>query len=267
MEDTIDIQSNPDLINSCFQGDKTGIYLDEDHSLPDDMAISAIKRACDFFHLPYVPVIHSNGSCVWPNDPNTTIDDVLGFDRNELINLGIVGEDSLTLIYTHECAHRALQSYQNLDPWEHELACDFYAGVHAGLHGIDTENIELALGKTHGSYSHPEGILRADFIKYGEQVAHEMSARHIPLTFEGCLERFNQHLIEKEDMIEQCRANANYLIPPHKGEHPLGLIKDESWHRQDHIHPQHETEKIPRDYLGMKEYMEKKTFDSKEKTI
>lgn len=235
----------------------------DDMSLPDEMVKCAIDRACDFFHLPHVPIVNSSGSCVWPNDPNTTIDDVFGFDRDELIRLGIRGVDSLTLIYTHECAHRALQSYSNLDPWEHELACDFYAGVHAGLYGIDTENIEVSLGKTHGSYSHPEGILRADFIKYGKIVADEMRDRHIPLTFEGCLERFNQHLIEEEVFINQCRSNANYLIKPKDEIHPLGKLQEVDWHTQNQGSPKQEIKRLPRDYMGMKEYMEQVTFDSK----
>lgn len=199
----------------------------KDFILPDEMVVHAVERACEFFHLPEVPIVNSEGSCVWPNDPRTPFDDVFGFNRTELMELGIRGEDSLTLIYTHECAHRALQSYPNLDPWEHELACDFFAGIHAGMKEIDTDNFEEALGGTHGSVSHPAGSLRSNFIEYGKEIAEEMQARHIPITFEGCLERFNMHLIEEEDNIAQCRQTADCLITPKNGEeHPLGLTNN-----------------------------------------
>lgn len=205
----------------------------KDFILPDEMVVHAVERACEFFHLPEVPIINSEGSCVWPNDPGTPFDDVFGFNRTELMELGIRGEDSLTLIYTHECAHRALQSYSDLDPWEHELACDFFAGIHAGMKGIDTDNFEEALGGTHGSASHPTGSLRSDFIEYGKEIAEEMHARNIPVTFEGCLERFNAHLIEEESTIAQCRQTADCLITPKSGEeHPLGFVDDKAWHEK-----------------------------------
>ena len=205
----------------------------KDFLLPDEMVVDAVKRACDFFHLPEVPVVNSEGSCVWPNNPETPFDDVFGFNRTELMELGIIGEDSLTLVYTHECAHRALQSYSELDSWEHELACDFFAGIHAGMEGMSTDNLEEALGGTHGSASHPVGSLRSDFIEYGKEIAEEMQARNIPVTFEGCLERFNAHLIEEENAIAQCRQNADGLIVPKNGEeHPLGFVDDKAWHEK-----------------------------------
>ena len=178
-------------------------------NLSDEMVVNAIERACDFFHLPKVPVYNAESSCVWPNEPTTTYDDAFGYNRQELMNLGINGEDSLTLIYTHECAHRALQSYKNLDSWEHELACDFFSGIHAGMKGIDAQNVCESLGKTHGSLTHPTGTLRADFIEYGIEVAKDMDARKIPITVESCLERFNQHLIAKDDNIMECKNAIN----------------------------------------------------------
>lgn len=199
-------------------------------NLSDEMVVNAIERACDFFHLPEVPVYNAEGSCVWPNDPTTTYDDAFGFNRHELMNLGINGEDSLTLVYTHECAHRALQSYTELDPWEHELACDFFSGIHAGMKGIDAQNVCESLGKTHGSLTHPTGTLRADFIEYGIEVAKDLEARKIPITFESCLERFNQHLIDKDNTIMECRNDVNNLITPPNDtvEHPLGFSNTES---------------------------------------
>lgn len=226
MTEQIDFHPTGDkAFDHLMQEVNAEIQATKDFILPDEMVASAVERACTFFHLPEVPVVNSVGSCVWPNDPGTPFDDVFGFDRKELMNLGIQGEDSLTLVYTHECAHRALQSYIDLDPWEHELACDFFAGIHAGMKWIDTINFEKALGYTHGSKSHPTGSLRADFIEHGKEIAKEMASRKVPITFEGCLGRFNQYLVEQEESIEQCKQEANYIIPPKEGEiHPLGLF-------------------------------------------
>lgn len=180
------------------------VMATNDFLLPDEMVLSAVTRSCDFFNLPEVPVIHAFGTCVWPNDTTTYADDYLGFNRAELMSMGISGEDSLTLIYTHECAHRTLQGAYN-DSWEEELACDFFAGVHAGLRDINIDNFEAALGATTGGASHPAGALRAEFIEFGQQIADEMQERGIEVTYEGCLERLNQHLEEKEGLIAEYR--------------------------------------------------------------
>lgn len=177
----------------------------QDYMLPDDMVLSAVHTACEFFSIPEVPVINAHGACVWPNDTSTMEDDVFGFNREQLMQLGITGEDSLTLIYTHECAHRTLQGAYN-DNWEEELACDFFAGVHAGLKGMNIDNFEAALGSTLGGTTHPNGALRANFIEYGQQVAQELSERGIPPTYENCLVRLNEHIVEKGGLIAEYRA-------------------------------------------------------------
>lgn len=175
-----------------------------DMTLPDEMVVTAVANACQFFGIPEVPVINAEGTCMWPNDSSTYDDDVLGFNREQLMSLGVSGEDSLTLIYTHECAHRTLQSTYT-DDWEEELACDFFAGVHAGMKGMNIDNFEASLGQTPGGDSHPNGALRAGFIEYGKQIAEEMQARGIEPTYEGCLARLNQHLEDKGGLIAEYR--------------------------------------------------------------
>lgn len=176
----------------------------DDSFMPDEMVLNAVTRACDFFGIPEVPVINAHGACVWPNDTSTYDDDVFGFNREQLMSLGISGEDSLTLIYTHECAHRTLQGAYN-DSWEEELACDFFAGVHAGLQGINLDNFEASLGSLPGADTHPNGALRAEFIEYGKAVVEEMNARGIDISYDNCLERLNNHLEEKSGLISEYR--------------------------------------------------------------
>ena len=121
-----------EMANNSSQANLESSEKRNDAELPDEMVVNAVKRACDFFGLPMPEIKYANGVCVWPNDTRTYDDDEFGFNREQLMSLGISGEDSLTLIYTHECAHRTLQGAYN-DAWEEELACDFFAGVHAGM--------------------------------------------------------------------------------------------------------------------------------------
>lgn len=205
MANPIDFHPTGDLeFDTLMNEVNAEISATNDLLLPDEMVLSAVTRSCNFFDIPEVPVVHSDGTCVWANDSTTYADDVLGFDRLELMSMGISGEDSLTLIYTHECAHRTLQGAY-LDAWEEELACDFFAGVHAGMRDINIDNFEAALGATVGGGSHPAGALRAEFIEFGQQIADEMQERGIEVTYEGCLERLNQHLEEKGGLIAEYR--------------------------------------------------------------
>lgn len=212
-----------------------------DTIMPDDMVISAVEKACDWFNLPEMPVIDAQQTCVWNGDPGSAFDDVFGFNRNELMNLGIKGEDSLTLVYTHECAHRAMQGHMN-DPWEEELACDFFAGLHAGEAGIDTTNFEEALCSTSGGATHPSGALRSEFIQFGRELQYEMMLRNEPLTFENCIKHFNEHLEEKADMIDEYREQddpnyASFLEEPgargYIFEDQHSFVNDRDWHLKE----------------------------------
>lgn len=203
-DDSILFHSADSGLNDILNGRQDLSHDINDMTLPDDMVLSAVTRACDFFGIPEVPVVNAQGTCVWPNDSSTYDDDVLGFNREQLMNLGVSGEDSLTLIYTHECAHRTLQSTFT-DDWEEELACDFFAGVHAGMKNMNIDNFEASLGQTPGGDSHPNGALRAEFIEFGKEVAKEMEARGIEVTYEGCIARLNKHLEDKGGLIEEYR--------------------------------------------------------------
>lgn len=198
-------------LDTSFKEVKVEVAAMNDFLLPDEMVLNAVHRACDFFGIPEVPVINADGTCVWSNNPDTYSDDVFGFNREQLMQFGISGEDSLTLIYTHECAHRAFQGAYN-DSWEEELACDFFAGIHAGLKGINLGNFEASLGTTTGCDSHPSGDLRTEFIEYGQKIAQEMRDRHIEVTYDKCIEYLNNHIEDKDGLIAEyrIRADSNY---------------------------------------------------------
>ena len=185
-----------------------------DFLISDEEITAAVSNACSFFGLPEVPIVNSEGVCVWSNDVHTTFDDVLGVNREQLSDMGMISNDSLKLAYTHECAHRALQSYDNYDGTLEELACDYFAGIHAGLNKIDSEQFEEALVKTTESETHPNGTLRVEAIEYGKQVASDIEAQGIVPTFEYCLDRFDDFQPTNSDLstVDECLEHHDFII-------------------------------------------------------
>ena len=189
-------------LDNLLQETQMVIQENNDILLPDAMVNDAVSRACDFFGLPAAPILDNADVCIWPGDISTVSDDVFGFSREQLMNMGISGEDSLTLVYTHECAHRVLQDNEELSGKEKELACDFFAGVHAGMDGMDTKLLVNALGESNESESHPAGELRAEIIEYGQNYAQSMLDKGLLITFDGSMEAFHEFLTEHADSME-----------------------------------------------------------------
>lgn len=178
--------------------------------LPDEAITAAVSDACNFFGLPEVPIVNSEGVCVWPNDTHTTFDDVLGVNREQLSDMGIISDDSLKLAYTHECAHRALQGYDVYEGPQEELVCDYFAGIHAELNDINSDQFEEALGRTTGGETHPNGAVRVEAIEFGKQIAAEMQAQGITPTFEYCLDRFEDFQAGQSNMASADALSANH---------------------------------------------------------
>ena len=137
-------------------------------SLSDEMISQSVEETCDFFHIEE-PAIVSEGwtTGVYPNDDFTLQDDVLIFNREQLLDMGISGKDGLDLVMTHEGTHRVLQGMEHLefDVHQEELCCDYIAGVRAGLNGIDVSQIENSLRYTPESETHPAGVDRVEAIQ------------------------------------------------------------------------------------------------------
>lgn len=213
-------------------------YCPENSSLiTDSMIHNAVSRACAFFGMPEIPTHDADGTLVWTNNPADLSDDVFGINRQELMKMGINGEDSLTLIYTHECAHRALQHKNTLNSWEEELACDYFSGLHAGMHNIDISKFEAALGETQGGETHPSGALRAIFIEEGKRVAENMNSKKIEITFDNSFDSFLSFLEEKGNLVTEYM---NHDIPDNseteethdlKSKH--SWIDDRKWHMDE----------------------------------
>lgn len=179
--------------------------------LSDADVHDAIKSACDFFNIPMPRMIQDltniqNGQTMFVNwDRGSYYDDVLCFNMQQLIDMKVDSKDAFSLVMTHECGHRVLQNTQfpgvANGQWESELCPDFFMGCRAGLWNMNAiDKVVMGLILTDGSPSHPEGTLRALFIRHGKYIAPEMHRRGIPLTIQNLVNEFmafrQQHLNE-----------------------------------------------------------------------
>ena len=153
-------------------------------SLSDEMISQSVEETCDFFHIEE-PAIVSEGwtTGVYPNNDFTLQDDVLIFNREQLLDMGISGKDGLDLVMTHEGTHRMLQGMEHLefDSHQEELCCDYMAGVRAGLNGIDVSQMENSLMYTPESETHPAGVERVESIEASTS-ASEADWKRLPLS-------------------------------------------------------------------------------------
>ena len=169
--------------------------------LSDADVYEAIKSACDFFNIPMPRMIQDltnvqNGQTMFVNwDRGSYYDDVLCFNMQQLIDMKVDSKDAFSLVMTHECGHRVLQStpFPGVanGQWESELCPDFFMGCRAGLWNMNAiDKVVMGLILTDGSPSHPEGTLRALFIRHGKYIVPEMHRRGIPLTIQNLINEF-----------------------------------------------------------------------------
>ena len=127
------------------------------------------------------------------NSNFTDKDDILIFSREQLAEMGISDKEGLDMVMTHEAGHRVLQKINiGFNSYQEELCCDYLAGVRAGISGIDERKFEAALGHTHFSETHPDGVERVAAIEKGIAYAHSYMDLHdgeIPC-LKDCLDNF-----------------------------------------------------------------------------
>ena len=183
------------------------VRMNYGETLTDEMIVNSVQQASDFFNIDNPMAIAEDWTTgVYPNMDISPIDDVLIFNREQLVGMGITEQEGLDLVMTHECAHRALQGMSHLgfDSHQEELCCDFMAGVRAGLNGIDVSQMENSLADTPVSDTHPGGADRVDSIEEGVKFAQEYYAAHgIAPTFSDCLDYFSENVISNSHNIEE----------------------------------------------------------------
>ena len=170
------------------------VRMNYGETLTDEMIVNSVQQASVFFNMDNPMAIAEDWTTgVYPNMDISPKDDVLIFNREQLVGMGITEQEGLSLVMTHECTHRALQGMNHLgfDSHQEELCCDFMAGVRAGLNGIDVSQMENSLAETPMSDTHPGGADRVDSIEKGIKFAQEyLAAYDVAPTFSNCLAYF-----------------------------------------------------------------------------
>ncbi len=158
---------------------------------------SAIQSACAFFGMPYpqfvLDLTNEGGQTMFCNYDKTSYqDDVICYNLRQLHSLGATNQVALSLIMTHECAHRYFQQSTfhgaNNGAWEEELTCDYFMGVRAAIQNLDIRSVALGLARTGGAKSHPDGDLRYNAILYGMQTVEKYQTTGVPLTMDNFVE-------------------------------------------------------------------------------
>ena len=161
------------------------------YGLSDIDCIRGVESACAFYEIPMPALIadltnHPNGQTMFVDrTPESFLDDIICYDLEQLMRLGISNKYAFSLIMTHECGHRVMQNTQmpGLDngQWEQELVADYFMGVRAGLEGFPHSALDAVRGglsKSRGAKSHPTGTLRNEIITYGYVYVGNMDLIH-----------------------------------------------------------------------------------------
>lgn len=185
-----------------------------EYNLPDDVVQSALHDACNFMHMNDLDVQPDKCTGVYTNNPTTLEDDILGFSREQMLQMGIHDQQSLSLICTHEVAHCMLQYLSNphqLSNWQEELSCDAFMGVRAAVEGIDTHSVEKSLSEEIPSPTHPYGELRLKYIEIGKEIGEDLNSHGIPVTAENIMARLHDHIQEDATEIFKQEAIVNEM--------------------------------------------------------
>lgn len=182
-------------------------------SLTDEMVLQSVQEASDFFNMNAPMDVHEDWTTgVMTGMEFTEDDDILVFNRQQMLDMGITDKEGFDLVMTHEGAHRALQGINTgFDSHQEELCCDYMAGVRAGLNGMDEGKMEASLSGTIESETHPDGVARVAAIEAGVSFAHDYMEAHngTPPTFSECLDHFNQTDVYASTIPTQEQGHVN----------------------------------------------------------
>lgn len=191
-----------------------------EYGLPDDVVENAVHDACDFLHMNDLDIQGAKLTGVYVNDPTTLNDDVLGFNRQQLLDMGVHDEKTLSLICTHEAAHCLLQNLSSthcLTSWQTELSCDAFMGARAAVEGLDLETVKATLSDTEASPTHPDGQLRLHYIDVGRRIGEDLKSHGIPVTADNIMERLSVYLHEDAGQILYQEVVAHEVATEHGG--------------------------------------------------
>lgn len=150
---------------------------------------ASAHSACKFFGLPDIVLQEGDAISVYRGSDIFPDKDVFEYNLHQFKQMGCTNFEDMTKVWSHECGHRLLRM-EFQQPWAQELGADFFAGVRSEMLGLPTGNFEKFLSKTDASFSHPNGNLRIEAIKYGRQVVKDLLASGQTPTLENCKEAF-----------------------------------------------------------------------------
>lgn len=180
-----------------------------EHSMAPDVVRDAVNSAVDFFQstgfsMTKLPIHDTPQTWVEANNPTTVLDDVMGFNRDEMLRMGINTKDSMSLIATHEMGHRLTQlmyASGQVSTWENELIADAWMGVRAEVDKIDIGSVYHSFDNATDSPTHPGSDLRHEFMNIGQQIAKDMKDHDIEITYDGVMARMHDYLTQYHDVI------------------------------------------------------------------
>ena len=214
-------------------------------SLSDEMVLQSVQEASDFFNMNAPMDVHEDWTTgVMTGMDFTEDDDILVFNRQQMLDMGITDKEGFDLVMTHEGAHRGLQGLNTgFDSHQEELCCDYMAGVRAGLNGMDEGKMEASLGGTVESETHPDGAARVAAIEAAVWFAHDYMEAHngTPPTFSDCLDHFNQTDVYASTVTLQEEGQIN-LRPDVAFADVHGFVNDKSYHLDRAESAQHNAE-------------------------
>lgn len=220
-------------------------------SLTDEMVFQSVQKASDFFNMNAPMDVHEDWTTgVMTGIPFTENDDILVFNRQQMLDMGITDKEGFDLVMTHEGAHRALQGINTgFDFHQEELCCDYMAGVRAGLNGLDEGKMEASLSGTVESETHPDGAVRVAALEAGVSFAHDYMEAHngTPPTFCECLDHFNQTDVYASTIPQQEQGHVNLrpdvAFADVADQNQLhGFVNDKSYHLDKAESAQHNAE-------------------------
>lgn len=191
-------------------------FLQQAHEfdLPADVIHNALESACKFIGIPDMDFAEAPATAVSLGDTTTYADDKLLFGRDQLLNSGIHDEDSLSLICTHEAAHRVFQyvsSTHQLSTWQNELACDAFMGVRSVAEHMDIEPIKDFLRPYHDCPSHPGFELRNEYLEIGRQIGQYLLDHDLPINMQNILNELRPYIDRDANSILTTENRINQL--------------------------------------------------------
>jgi len=182
------------------------------YNMTKEDILDAIQSACDFFQIPMPAVIRNQTGDIdsitgfFDCNRSSYFDDEIRFNMDQLVKMNVETKQAFSLVMTHECAHRVFQNTffpgLNGGAWEKELCADFFMGVRAGIWKMDDISmISVGLCCVPASPTHPEGTIRALFVRYGKYCTLEMREAEVPLTIQNLYNKFSEYLVKERPTI------------------------------------------------------------------